>query len=107
MAETTRIGLAVQKTVAAVQEELDEIAKLLEAALAKIRTVEVDGKGINGLAGTMKGQGNQIAESIKTIQAEAESVAKKMLHEPRKRHEIREHVDQEKAAEVSAARAAS
>lgn len=105
MAETTPIGLAVQKTVAAVQGELGEIASLLEQAMKKCRTVEVDGKGINGLASTMKGLGNQLAESIKTVQAEAESVARKMLHEPKAR--LTERVDHEHAAEVLAARAES
>jgi hypothetical protein len=100
----THTGPAAQKLVDAVQEDLGEIVDLLDRALVKIRAVEVAGKGVNGLAATMKAKGGEIGLTIDVLKGEAESVAKKMLHDPRKTPAIVQMVDESKVADVIAAK---
>lgn len=97
-------GPAAQKLVEAVQEDISEVVDLLERALRKIREVEDEGRGVNGLATTMKGQGNAIQEAMRVIIAEAESVAKKMLR-PAPPDPIVQTIDETKLADVRKARA--
>jgi hypothetical protein len=51
--------------------------------LAKSRELEGHAKGINGLAGILKAKGAEVELVISLLREESDSVAKKMLREPR------------------------
>ena len=93
-----RTGPAVQKVVDAVQEDIGEVVDLLTRGLEKMRDLEGHARGINGLASTLKGKGNEVEQVIAVLREESERVAAKMLAEPRA--QIRESVDEVKLAEV-------
>lgn len=103
MATDNRTGPAVQKLVEAVQEDVSEALDLMQRGLDKIRVLEGQSKGINGLSGTLKAKGDEVALAITVIREEAEAVGKKMLREP-KAPVIHQHVDKERAAAVAAAK---
>lgn len=102
MAGDNRTGTAVQKVVDAVQEDVGEIVDLLSRGLGKMRDLEGHARGINGLASILKSKSAEVELIVSVLKEESERVASKMLAEPRV---IRESVDEEKAAEVRAARA--
>jgi hypothetical protein len=93
-----RTGPAVQKVVDAVQEDIGEVVDLLSRGLAKMRDLESHARGINGLASTLKGKGNEVEQVIAVLGEESERVAAKMLSEPRPA--ITQTVDEAKLEEV-------
>lgn len=101
-----RTGPAVQKLVESIQEDTTEAVDLIGRGLDKLRTLEAQTKGINGLSGVLKAKGDEIGLAIGVVQEEAEKVAAKMLREPKPAKPIHQHVDTSKVAEVVAAKAA-
>lgn len=97
-------GPAAAKLVEAVREDIGEVVDLLERALRKMREIEDEGRGVNGLATTMRTKGNEIEATIGVLNEESEGVAKKMLREPRE--PITQTVDEAQAERVRKARTA-
>lgn len=96
-------GPAAQKLVEAVQEDIAEVVDLLGRALKKMREIEEEGRGVNGLATTMKARGNLIDETINVLNGESDGVQKKMAGASRV--EVVSHVDEAQAERVRAAKA--
>lgn len=99
----SRTASAVAKVVSAVQEDIGEVIDLLTRGLEKMRDLEGHAKGINGLAGLLKAKAAEVELVISVLTEESESVAKKMLTEPRK--EITQRVDEAQADAVRSAKA--
>lgn len=101
MTETTRTGPLVGKLVEGIQSDISDAIEQLQGGLSKIRALESHTKGVNGLSATLKGQGNAIAEAIKVLTEESQSVGRKMLASAPK-EPITEHVNADHLAKVRA-----
>lgn len=101
-----RTGPAVQKLVESIHEDVGEALDLIRRGLDKLRILESQTTGINGLSGKLKAKGAEIELAIGVIEEEAEQVAEKMLREKRPATPIDQHVDTEHATKVLAARGA-
>ena len=103
MAVETHTEPQVRALVEAAQKDLRSAAESLGKGHEIIAALEVVAKGINGLASSCRGWGNQLQEILQQIEGESEKVEQKMLGNGRP--EIKEHVDHDHAmAVVSAAR---
>ncbi len=103
MAVETHTEPQVKALVEAAQKDLRSAAESLSKGHEIIAALEVVAKGINGLASSCRGWGNQLTEILSQIEAEAEKVEQKMLGNGKP--EIKESVDKEHTlAVVSAAR---
>ena len=98
----TRTGPLVQKLVDAVDEDLDDIVGHLSRGLELMRSLQSDAKGVNGLSGFLKGQGDQLQTMLDHLSAERKDVAGKMLP---KRPEIAATVNADQLEAVKAAKA--
>lgn len=79
MATDTRTAPLVGKLVEGIQADIKDTVELLTAGLSKMRALEGHVVGVNGLASTLRGKGNEVQQVIEVLNAEAEAVAKKML----------------------------
>lgn len=100
----TRTGPLVQKLVDGLQEDMEEAVGHLDRGLTMLRALEGETKGVNGLSAFLKAQAQQLDKMISDTREEAEAVAKKMLGTGKP--EIVERVNQEKVAELHAAKEA-
>lgn len=104
MVVETHTESQVKNLVEAAQKDLRTVAESLSKGHEIIAALEGVARGIIGLAASCRGWGNQLEEILKQIQAECDSVERKMLG-GNGTPKIEEFVDHDHAnAVVSAAR---
>lgn len=86
-----RTGAAVGALVEAVQSDIGDGVADIRRGLDKLRALEAHARGINGLASTLRAKCKEVETAVDVLEEEAESVARKMMGEPKR--EITESVD--------------
>ena len=102
----TSVRECIQRTVHAVQAELEDIALTMDAIGARLAELEDAGRGINGLASVCRAQSQALQASALALRKEAHDVEKELMG-TRVTHSIVERVNTQHAADVIAAKGAA
>lgn len=99
-----RTGPVLADLVEAVQLDIGDAVDQLEGALARVRELESQTAGVNGLQSRLRAEGSKLQQVIETLRGESVGIERKLLGTGRE--PITEKVDHEHAKRVAAAKVA-